>query len=113
MIGFKNIAALSTVAFTLVLASPHDVPHRRHAGLHAHNTTENSTHTLTKRFDNARFTWFYPGLGACGGTNGNNDFVRDILGPVLYWRSLKSMRGVDCGVERTCELQRTELATQH
>lgn len=80
MIAFTNIITFSAVAFALgSFASPHDVPHRRHAELHAQGAAVNSTHTLTKRFDGARFTWFYPGLGACGGYNGDGDFVRPVI----------------------------------
>jgi len=31
---------------------------------------------LYKRFDNARFTFYAVGLGACGATNQQSDFVR-------------------------------------
>ena len=50
----------------LISASPHEKRslQRRHT---AH---------LAKRYDNARLTYFADGLGACGGTNGPNDFVR-------------------------------------
>lgn len=31
--------------------------------------------TLEKRYENARFTYYAAGLGACGGYNTDNDFV--------------------------------------
>jgi len=38
-------------------------------------TDELAARSLEKRFDNARFSFFDTGLGACGGTNSRNDFV--------------------------------------
>lgn len=35
--------------------------------------------TLQKRYDQARFTFFDTGLGACGATNSPSDFVRTSL----------------------------------
>lgn len=36
--------------------------------------------SLHKRFDNARFTYFQVGLGACGFTSQSSDFVRAVWG---------------------------------
>jgi len=33
------------------------------------------SHSLSKRFDNTRFTFYAAGLGACGQTNTDSDFV--------------------------------------
>lgn len=47
---------------------------RRHATV---NVTEREEVQLSKRtFSNSRFTYYDDGLGACGKTNGPNDFVR-------------------------------------
>ncbi|KAI0035989.1 RlpA-like double-psi beta-barrel-protein domain-containing protein-containing protein, partial [Vararia minispora EC-137] len=37
--------------------------------------SSNTTFTLSKRFADARWTFYDPGLGACGKTNGANDFI--------------------------------------
>ncbi|KAH8117489.1 RlpA-like double-psi beta-barrel-protein domain-containing protein-containing protein [Phellopilus nigrolimitatus] len=42
------------------------------AAVNATNATE---HTLSKRFSNARFTFYDVGLGACGKTNSPSDFI--------------------------------------
>ncbi|KAL0579970.1 hypothetical protein V5O48_002054 [Marasmius crinis-equi] len=36
---------------------------------------------LQKRFDNSRFTFYAPGLGACGGTNSESDFIVALNAP--------------------------------
>ncbi|KAG7092289.1 hypothetical protein E1B28_008651 [Marasmius oreades] len=36
---------------------------------------------LQKRFGDARFTFYDPGLGACGGTNSNSDFIVALNAP--------------------------------
>ena len=37
-----------------------------------------TTRTLERRFDDARFTFYAAGLGACGKTNSGSDFVRSL-----------------------------------
>ncbi|PPQ64043.1 hypothetical protein CVT24_008856 [Panaeolus cyanescens] len=39
------------------------------------SNTNGTTHTLERRFDNARMTWFNPGLGACGAFNSGADSI--------------------------------------
>ncbi|TFY72337.1 hypothetical protein EVG20_g668 [Dentipellis fragilis] len=46
---------------------------RRHPGVSA--VESRSMSQLTKRFDNARFTFYADGLGACGKTNAPGDFI--------------------------------------
>ncbi|KAJ7090052.1 RlpA-like double-psi beta-barrel-protein domain-containing protein-containing protein [Mycena crocata] len=41
----------------------------------------NSTAPLQKRYDQARFTFFQTGLGACGGTNVASDFIVALNSP--------------------------------
>lgn len=42
-------------------------------------SSQNGTyHFLAKRFDDCRFTYYAAGLGACGHTNTDNDFVSDL-----------------------------------
>ena len=67
--------SLSTVILTLyliaVVSADKHVRHRRHSlSRLEHNST------LLKRFDSARFTYYEAGLGACGQTNTDSDFVR-------------------------------------
>ncbi|ESK93024.1 expansin family protein [Moniliophthora roreri MCA 2997] len=45
-----------------------------------HSVTVNAEH-LVKRFDNARFTFYDAGLGACGKTNSNSDFIVALNAP--------------------------------
>jgi len=49
---------------------------RRHAGLSSSRVgISRAPRGLEKRFDNARFTLYQTGLGACGNTNSNTDFI--------------------------------------
>lgn len=48
-------------------------PRRRH---HALSRLEPNRTLLSKRYDNAKFTYYHAGNGACGGSNGDNDWVR-------------------------------------
>lgn len=69
--GFLSILAASLSLCGLALAGRHEPPRRRHPGT---NYLERD-HTLSKRFDNARFTFYEAGQGACGGFNSDSDFV--------------------------------------
>ncbi|GJE86993.1 hypothetical protein PsYK624_030760 [Phanerochaete sordida] len=76
MVAFASLSFLPAVVLslslsTLALAGAHDAPRRRHAGTNflAQN------HTLAKRFDNARFSYYEAGTGACGATNSDSDFI--------------------------------------
>lgn len=49
---------------------------RRHAGLSSSRMgTSRAPRGLEKRFDNAKFTLYQTGVGACGKTNSNSDFI--------------------------------------
>jgi hypothetical protein len=41
------------------------------------DTLLNRTTSLEKRFDNAKFSYYAAGLGACGRTNTDSDFVKN------------------------------------
>ena len=76
MVAFACLSFLSTVVLslslsTLAVAGAHEPPRRRHAGTNfiARN------HTLSKRFDNARFSYYEAGQGACGAVNSDSDYV--------------------------------------
>lgn len=76
MLAFANLSFLSTLVFSLslssfVLAGSHETPRRRHTG----TNFLSSNHTLSKRIDNARFSFYEAGQGACGGFNTDSDFV--------------------------------------
>lgn len=80
MLAFANLSFLSSLVLSLslsssVLAGPHDTPRRRHAG----TNFLQQNHTLAKRIDNARFSYYEAGQGACGATNSDADFVRIVL----------------------------------
>lgn len=78
---------LSFLALSFSLAAAHGQGHQRHARIA--NARSNSSqalsprgeHELTKRVDNARLTFFQPGLGACGSTNGPGDFIVALNSP--------------------------------
>ena len=77
MVAFAKLSLLKTVLLSLSLSSvavagTHDAPRRRHAGM---NFLKQNT-TLAKRYDNARFSYYEAGQGACGATNSDSDFVR-------------------------------------
>lgn len=76
MLAFAHLSFLSTLVFSLSLSSlvtagSHEAPRRRHAGTNFLQTN----HTLSKRYDNARFSYYEAGQGACGATNSDSDFV--------------------------------------
>ena len=80
MLAFSNIALFSTLAATLSLcglavAGSHESVKRRHPGM---NFMERDN-TTAKRDGNARFTYYEAGLGACGATNSDSDFVSEWL----------------------------------
>jgi hypothetical protein len=67
MLGSSHLAAVTTVFLSLSLlllpaaaASSHDTrsAHRRH---HARASDRTAAHSLTKRYDNARFTYYTDG----------------------------------------------------
>lgn len=62
------------LAFTvsLVVANYHEQHARRHSGVAKRSKADVGLH---KRFSNARFTFYAAGLGACGKTNSDNDFI--------------------------------------
>jgi hypothetical protein len=76
------LAAFATLG-PAVAAHHADAHHARgHAGIHVKHylgsgalASANNTH-LAKRFDNARFTYYAAGQGACGKTNQASDYVR-------------------------------------
>lgn len=83
---FSSLSLVSAVVLSLsfcssVLADSHNSHHP-----HAFKHTERN-HTLSKRFDNARFSYYETGLGACGKTNTDSDFVGSII-VSLYQRCL-------------------------
>ncbi|TFK55221.1 hypothetical protein OE88DRAFT_1017206 [Heliocybe sulcata] len=74
-IALSSIFALSLSFFGLASAdSSHAQLNRRHH-VARNDLASRETHQLGKRFDNARFTYFQDGLGACGQYNGPNDFI--------------------------------------
>ena len=76
---FANLALALSVALSFIhpsLAHAHQA--RRH---HVHRQGDLARRdpgeiNLYKRFDDARFTFYAVGLGACGQTNVETDFVR-------------------------------------
>jgi hypothetical protein len=77
MVAFAKLSLLKAVLVSLslsnaVVASSHDAPRRRHAG----TNFLQQNHTLSKRYDNARFSYYEAGKGACGATNSDSDYVR-------------------------------------
>lgn len=76
---FVNLALALSVAVSFIdpsLANAHQA--RRH---HVHRQDDLARRepgeiNLYKRFDNARFTYYAVGLGACGQTNVPTDYVR-------------------------------------
>ena len=80
-------SATRSFATTLVLAlslcslaaadGPHDDPARRHHAVSRMAAADASS--LAKRYDNAKFTYYETGLGACGTTNKDSDWVRTVL----------------------------------
>lgn len=83
---FANFASLSTlaVASLALLGQVNGATHsarRRHAGTSFLQNRE--THVLEKRFDNARMTFYEAGLGACGKTNNDGDYVSQRFNRVL------------------------------
>lgn len=61
-----------------------------------HNVT---VRALEKRFDDARFTFFATGLGACGKTNSPSDFVCSTF---TLSQKLHTNGIVDCGTKYGC-----------
>jgi hypothetical protein len=53
----------------------HDRVARKHF-MRRSDTLFNRTTSLEKRFDNAKFSYYAAGLGACGKTNTDSDFVK-------------------------------------
>lgn len=56
---------------TLAAAGNHESFKRHHVG----PARLDQNHTLSKRFDNARFSFYETGMGACGKYNNDGDFV--------------------------------------
>ncbi|KIP09285.1 hypothetical protein PHLGIDRAFT_18677 [Phlebiopsis gigantea 11061_1 CR5-6] len=76
MLALANFTFLSTLVLSLslssfVLADSHESSRRRHAGTNFLSTN----HALSKRFDNARFSYYETGEGACGAFNKDSDFI--------------------------------------
>ena len=71
MVALLKNVLLSLSLASLAVAGTHDAPRRRHAGT---RSLQPET-ALTKRYDNARFSYYEAGLGACGATNSDSDFV--------------------------------------
>ncbi|KAJ3551114.1 hypothetical protein NM688_g4921 [Phlebia brevispora] len=67
--SFLSTLVLSLSLFSVATADKHIS--RRH---HALNRLERD-HTAGKRFDSARMTYYEAGLGACGQTNSDSDFI--------------------------------------
>ena len=73
---FASLALALSVAFAFIAPSlGHAHQARRH---HVHDLARRDPGeiNLYKRFDNARFTYFAVGLGACGQVSQPGDFVR-------------------------------------
>lgn len=71
-LSFLLSLAIPLTALTSVAADTHDALFRRRD----HRKRLPDTSSVEKRsFDNARFTYFVDGLGACGQTNAPGDFV--------------------------------------
>ena len=82
VIMFSSLSLLPTVVLSLslcsaVFADPHQARH--HHALNRLPAVQNVT--FTKRTDNARFSYYSAGLGACGQTNSDSDFVCKLLLP--------------------------------
>lgn len=77
---FLSFAA-SLSLLDAVYAGPHQLkPLHQHAGRTLQHTGVNvTTRGLTKRFSNARFSYYAAGTGACGQTNTASDFVSGLL----------------------------------
>ena len=70
-----SLASLNAVAFADVHAVEPSLK-KRHAGRsNSRVGVSQVSRELEKRFDNARFTLYDAGMGACGKSNSNNDFV--------------------------------------
>lgn len=77
-LSFLLSLAIPLTALTSVAADAHDAQFRRRD----HRKRMPDTSSVEKRsFDNARFTYFVDGLGACGQTNAPSDFVRKPISP--------------------------------
>lgn len=68
---FSDLFTLLAFALPLVIASPHE-HYLRQTEL---NKRSGADVGLRKRISNARITFYDAGLGACGGTNKNSDFI--------------------------------------
>ena len=59
----------------VVSAHVHDRVARKHS-MRRSDTLLKTTTSLEKRFDHAKFSYYAAGLGACGQTNTDSDFVK-------------------------------------
>ena len=85
--SFITTVVLALSVCGLAAADATHVPARRH---HAVNRLHepDATATLSKRVDNAKFTYYETGQGACGGTNKDSDWVSSSYARRLYPMSL-------------------------
>ena len=77
MFAFAKLVVLSVALVGAVNGATHSARHRRHAGTNylGRSDSDNETHVFEKRFDNARMTFYEAGMGACGKTNNDGDYV--------------------------------------
>ncbi|KAI0086314.1 RlpA-like double-psi beta-barrel-protein domain-containing protein-containing protein [Irpex rosettiformis] len=75
MFTFTKLAILSVAFVGSVNGATHSTRHRRHTGTNYLQRDDNATHVFEKRFDNARMTFYETGMGACGKTNSDGDFI--------------------------------------
>lgn len=88
--------SLIHIALALVGVSAEPIAIGRRDANHvpAQSTSQNGTyHFLEKRFDDCRFTYYAAGLGACGQTNTDNDFV-SVLDLTSYNVAVADLRWV-------------------
>jgi len=78
---FFKFLRLSFLALSFSFVAAHGQGHQRHARLASARSksiqalSPRGKYELAKRVDNAKMTFYQPGLGACGGTNGPGDFI--------------------------------------
>ncbi|EKM55664.1 uncharacterized protein PHACADRAFT_256446 [Phanerochaete carnosa HHB-10118-sp] len=70
-LSFLSALVLSLSLFTAAAVGSHETPRRRHPG----TNFLGQNHTLSKRFDDARFSYYEAGQGACGATNSDSDSI--------------------------------------
>jgi hypothetical protein len=63
----------------------HDHVPRKHLVRRGGDALLNKTTILEKRFDGAKFSYYAAGLGACGRTNTDNDFVSGLCSLCSVW----------------------------